>query len=94
MTDPRQQRSLSFGAEAAAYERGRPSYPPEAIDWLLPANARRITNSRTLNVAPGAPSTLTSTEPPTLTLCAVAKPARPPFATESAPVSFQPLDPG
>ena len=31
------QRSLSFGAEAAAYERGRPSYPPEAIDWLLPA---------------------------------------------------------
>ncbi|UXA14833.1 methyltransferase domain-containing protein [Mycobacterium sp. SMC-8] len=29
-------RSLSFGAEAAAYERGRPSYPPEAIDWLLP----------------------------------------------------------
>ena len=28
------QGSLSFGAEAAAYERGRPSYPPEAIDWL------------------------------------------------------------
>lgn len=28
-------RSLSFGAQAAAYERGRPSYPPEAIDWLL-----------------------------------------------------------
>jgi len=36
---PRQQRSLSFGAEAAAYERGRPSYPPEAIDWLLPPDA-------------------------------------------------------
>lgn len=34
-----QQRSLSFGSEAAAYERGRPSYPPEAIDWLLPAGA-------------------------------------------------------
>ena len=34
-----QQRSLSFGSEAAAYERGRPSYPPEAIDWLLPADA-------------------------------------------------------
>ncbi|WP_176561836.1 class I SAM-dependent methyltransferase [Mycolicibacterium palauense] len=30
---------LSFGAEAAAYERGRPSYPPEAIDWLLPPAA-------------------------------------------------------
>ena len=28
-------RSLSFGSQAAAYERGRPSYPPEAIDWLL-----------------------------------------------------------
>lgn len=28
-------RSLSFGSQAAAYERGRPSYPPEAVDWLL-----------------------------------------------------------
>ncbi|WP_102142213.1 class I SAM-dependent methyltransferase [Mycobacterium hubeiense] len=37
-----QQRSLSFGAEAAAYERGRPSYPPEAIDWLLPPDARDV----------------------------------------------------
>ena len=35
-------RSLSFGAQAAAYERGRPSYPPEAIDWLLPAGARDV----------------------------------------------------
>ncbi len=35
-------RSLSFGSEAAAYERGRPSYPPEAIDWLLPAGARDV----------------------------------------------------
>ncbi|GFG72994.1 class I SAM-dependent methyltransferase [Mycobacterium botniense] len=39
MTGSRQVRSLSFGAEAAAYERGRPSYPPEVIDWLLPAGA-------------------------------------------------------
>ncbi|HUO40647.1 MAG TPA: class I SAM-dependent methyltransferase [Mycobacterium sp.] len=38
----RRQRSLSFGAEAAAYERGRPSYPPEAIDWLLPDGARDV----------------------------------------------------
>jgi SAM-dependent methyltransferase len=37
-----QDRSLSFGAEAAAYERGRPSYPPEAIDWLLPSGARDV----------------------------------------------------
>lgn len=35
-------RPLSFGAEAAAYERGRPSYPPEAIDWLLPDGAREV----------------------------------------------------
>lgn len=35
MTDDARERSLSFGAQAAAYERGRPSYPPEAIDWLL-----------------------------------------------------------
>ena len=34
MSDPRRERSLSFGEQAAAYERGRPSYPPEAIDWL------------------------------------------------------------
>lgn len=36
------ERSLSFGEEAAAYERGRPSYPPEAIDWLLPGGARDV----------------------------------------------------
>jgi len=35
VTDPRRERSLSFGSQAAAYERGRPSYPPEAVDWLL-----------------------------------------------------------
>jgi SAM-dependent methyltransferase len=39
---PQRQRSLSFGEEAAAYERGRPSYPPEAIDWLLPTGARDV----------------------------------------------------
>jgi len=32
-------RAVSFGAVADAYERGRPPYPPEAIDWLLPAGA-------------------------------------------------------
>lgn len=34
--------SLSFGEQAAAYERGRPSYPPEAIDWLLPRGAHAV----------------------------------------------------
>ncbi len=42
MSQSDQQRSLSFGEEAAAYERGRPSYPPEAIDWLLPPGAQRV----------------------------------------------------
>jgi SAM-dependent methyltransferase len=32
----------SFGAAAAAYERGRPLYPPEAVDWLLPEGASRV----------------------------------------------------
>jgi ubiquinone/menaquinone biosynthesis C-methylase UbiE len=37
-----QARSLSFGSAAAAYERGRPTYPPEAIDWLLLPGARDV----------------------------------------------------
>lgn len=41
MSGGRRERSLSFGSQAAAYERGRPSYPPEAIDWLLPARTTR-----------------------------------------------------
>ena len=42
MTDPRRERSLSFGSQAAAYERGRPSYPPEAVDWLLAPTDTRV----------------------------------------------------
>ena len=34
--------AASFGAAAAAYERGRPTYPPAALDWLLPAGARTV----------------------------------------------------
>jgi SAM-dependent methyltransferase len=34
--------AASFGAVADAYERGRPGYPEAAIDWLLPAGARRV----------------------------------------------------
>ena len=32
----------SFGAVADVYERGRPQYPAEAIDWLVPPHATRI----------------------------------------------------
>jgi len=42
VTRSRHERSLSFGSAAAAYERGRPSYPPEAIDWLIPRGARQV----------------------------------------------------
>ena len=32
----------SFGAAASVYERGRPPYPPEAVDWLLPPGRPRV----------------------------------------------------
>lgn len=32
----------SFGAAADLYERARPTYPDEAIDWLLPPDAQRV----------------------------------------------------
>lgn len=38
----RMAQASSFGAAAAAYERGRPSYPEHALDWLLPPGARRV----------------------------------------------------
>ena len=44
MTDPpsRAVRAGSFNAAADLYERGRPPYPPVALDWLLPPTARRV----------------------------------------------------
>jgi SAM-dependent methyltransferase len=38
----RRAQARSFDAEAAAYERARPPYPAAAVDWLLPAGARRV----------------------------------------------------
>jgi SAM-dependent methyltransferase len=38
----RREQAASFGAVAEAYERGRPPYPPGAIDWLLPAGAAHV----------------------------------------------------
>lgn len=37
-----QQQALSFGDFAAEYERGRPSYPAAAVDWVLPPGCRRV----------------------------------------------------
>lgn len=38
MTDP----ATAFGAAAEIYERSRPAYPAEALDWLLPAGRPRV----------------------------------------------------
>ena len=38
-TSLRETQAGSFGAAAALYERARPSYPPDALDWLLPAGS-------------------------------------------------------
>ena len=37
-----QAQAASFGAVADAYERGRPSYPAEAVGWLIPAGAAQV----------------------------------------------------
>jgi SAM-dependent methyltransferase len=34
--------AASFDRAAEAYERGRPEYPAEAVDWLLPAGAATV----------------------------------------------------
>lgn len=33
---------LSFGAAATRYDRARPSYPVQAIEWILPAGVNRV----------------------------------------------------
>jgi SAM-dependent methyltransferase len=38
----RRAHATSFGAAAHTYERGRPPYPPEAVDWLLPPGTPRV----------------------------------------------------
>ncbi|MCL2516181.1 MAG: methyltransferase domain-containing protein [Microbacteriaceae bacterium] len=37
-----QAHAQSFGQAAEAYEASRPGYPLEAVDWLVPASARRV----------------------------------------------------
>lgn len=36
------EQATSFGSAAGLYERGRPSYPTEAVEWLLPAGATHV----------------------------------------------------
>ena len=40
--DAKARHAGSFGAAADVYERGRPSYPAAALDWLLPPHAARV----------------------------------------------------
>jgi SAM-dependent methyltransferase len=40
--DDRTDHALSFGPAAHIYERGRPPYPADALDWLLPDGAPRV----------------------------------------------------
>ena len=35
-------RALTFGRLSAEYARWRPSYPDDAVDWLLPPGAARV----------------------------------------------------
>lgn len=40
--DEHRRRAASFGAQAAAYARGRPGYPEAALRFCLPEDARRV----------------------------------------------------
>lgn len=40
--DDRSAHANSFGPSARTYERGRPGYPAEALDWLLPSGRPRV----------------------------------------------------
>jgi SAM-dependent methyltransferase len=40
MDEAHQTRAASFGPAAAEYDRGRPSYPGDAVDWMIPAGTK------------------------------------------------------
>jgi ubiquinone/menaquinone biosynthesis C-methylase UbiE len=42
VSETRSEQAASFDRAADAYERGRPEYPAEAVDWLVPTNARTV----------------------------------------------------
>jgi len=39
---PYEDQATSFGSAADVYERGRPTYPAEAVEWLLPEGAQNV----------------------------------------------------
>lgn len=42
MSNKRSQQAASFDRAAEVYEKARPEYPAEAIDWLVPADAKTV----------------------------------------------------
>jgi SAM-dependent methyltransferase len=42
VTDKKTEQAASFDRAADVYERARPEYPAEAVDWLLPAGAQTV----------------------------------------------------
>jgi SAM-dependent methyltransferase len=42
VSDKRSEQAASFDRAAEVYERARPEYPAEAVDWLLPAGASTV----------------------------------------------------
>jgi ubiquinone/menaquinone biosynthesis C-methylase UbiE len=42
VSEKRAEQAASFDRAAEVYERARPEYPAEAVDWMLPADARTV----------------------------------------------------
>ena len=42
MSDKKSEQAASFDRAAEVYERARPEYPAEAVDWLLPAGTQTV----------------------------------------------------
>jgi SAM-dependent methyltransferase len=42
MDEAHQTRAASFGPAAAEYDRGRPTYPGDAVDWMIPAGTKTV----------------------------------------------------
>lgn len=97
--------ATSFGAQAGAYEIGRPDYPFEAVAWMLepmPEGSRRIADvgagtgklTRVLVKAPGAEVVAVDPDPEMLSTLRGAVPGVPTFVgtAESLPLPDASLD--